>query len=145
MAGGWPSNNDTIDYVTIASLGNALDFGNLNENIGGGPPGASSPTRGLFCGGYHPSPALTCRNTIQFVTIATTGNAQDFGDTGFTGFAKGSTSSPTRGVFIGGATPTVVNTIEYNEIATEGDSVDFGDIGTAGAWIAATSNGHGGL
>ena len=192
MAGGWPANNDTIDFVTIASLGNALDFGNLNENLGGGPPGVSSPTRGLFCGGYHPSPSLTNRNTIQFVTIATTGNTQDFGDmttvrghpavsgnatrilissgytpthissiekvtiattgngtnfgnAGFTGFAKGSTSSSTRSVFIGGSTPSVVTTIEYNEIATEGDSVDFGDMGTAGAWIAATSNGHGGL
>ena len=195
MAGGWPANNDTIDFVTIASLGNALDFGNLNENLGGGPPGASSPTRGLFCGGYHPSPSLTVRNTIQFVTIATTGNVQDFGDmtnlrahagvsgnstrilissgysdpntrlnsidkvtiaslgnasnfgdASFSAFAKGSTSSPTRSVFIGGSTPSgTVNTIEYNEIATEGDSVDFGDMSAVGAWIGANSNGHGGL
>ena len=198
MAGGWPANNDTIDFVTIASLGNALDFGNLNENLGGGPPGASSPTRGLFCGGYHPSPSLTCRNTIQFVTIATTGNAQDFGDMttvrahgGVSGnstrilissgysdpntklnsidkvtiaslgnatnfgdashvaFAKGSVSSPTRSVFIGGSAPAPVNAsvniIEYNEIATEGDSVDFGDMSATGAWIGANSNGHGGL
>ena len=195
MAGGWPGNNDTIDFVTIATLGNALDFGNLNENMGGGPPGVSSPTRGLFVGGYHPSPSpLVSRNTIQFVTIASTGNAQDFGDlttirahggasgnstrllvssgytdpstqiksiekvtiatlgnatdfgeAGFTGFAKGSTSNSTRSVFIGGSTPSVVTTIEYNEIATEGDSVDFGDTGAGGAWIAATSNGHGGL
>ena len=196
MAGGWPADNDTIDFVTIASLGNAVDFGNLVENTGGGPPGASSPTRGLFCGGYHPSPSpLVSRNTIQFVTIATTGNTQDFGDmttirshggasgnstrilvssgytdpstqiksidkitiatlgnatsfgdAGFTGFAKGSTSSPTRSVFIGGSSsPSTVTTIEYNEIATEGDSVDFGDMSAAGGWIAANSNGHGGL
>ena len=196
MAGGWPADNDTIDFVTIASLGNAVDFGNLVENTGGGPPGASSPTRGLFCGGYHPSPSpLVTRNTIQFVTIATTGNTQDFGDmtsarahggasgnstrilissgytdpssptttidrvtiaslgnaikfgdAGFTGFAKGSTSSPTRSVFIGGSGPSsTVTTIEYNEIATEGDSVDFGDMSAAGGWIGANSNGHGGL
>ena len=196
MAGGWPANNDTIDFVTIASLGNALDFGNLNENMGGGPPGASSPTRGLFCGGYHPSPSpLVTRNTIQFVTIATTGNTQDFGDltqarahggvsgnstrilissgysdpstpttiidkvtiaslgnasnfgdASYSGFAKGSTSSPTRSVFIGGSGPSsTVTTIDYNEIATEGDSIDFGDMSAAGGWIGANSNGHGGL
>ena len=196
MAGGWPASNKTIDFVTIATLGNALDFGDLIENTGGGPPGASSPTRGVFCGGYHPSPSpLVTRNTIQFVTIATTGNTQDFGDliqarahggtsgnstriitssgytapgspvttidrvtiaslgnasdfgnAGFTAFAKGSTSSPTRSVFIGGSDPSsTVTTIEYNEIATEGDSVDFGDMSAAGAWIAANSNGHGGL
>ena len=195
MAGGWPADNDTIDFVTIASLGNAVDFGNLVENTGGGPPGASSPTRGLFCGGYHPSPSpLVTRNTIQFVTIATTGNTQDFGDlssarahagvsgnstrilisSGYTdpssptttidrvtiaslgnatnfgdstysGNAKGSTSSPTRSVFIGGNSSSIQTTIDYNEIATEGDSVDFGDTGAAGGWIAANSNGHGGL
>ena len=196
MAGGWPANSTTIDFVTIASTGDALDFGNLVENAGGGPPGASSPTRGVFVGGYHPSPSpLVTRNFLQFVTIATTGDTQDFGDlniqrahagvcgnstrllassgysdpsthlnsiefitiatlgnaTNFgdashTGFAKGGTSSSTRGVFIGGSNPSVtVNIIEYNQIATEGNSVDFGDMGTAGAWIAANSNGHGGL
>ena len=38
----------SIDYITIASTGNAKDFGDLNENLGGGPTGGSSPTRGLF-------------------------------------------------------------------------------------------------
>ena len=106
----------------------------------GGASGNS--TRILISSGYTP----THISSIEKVTIATKGNGTSFGNAGFTGFAKGSTSSSTRSVFIGGSgTPTVVNTIEYNEIATEGDSVDFGDIGTAGAWIAATSNGHGGL
>ena len=36
--------------------------------------GASSSTRGLFLGG-NPD-----RTAIEFVTIATTGDAQDFGD-----------------------------------------------------------------
>ena len=42
-------------------------------------PGASSPTRGVFMGGtYTPSPYYT--NTIEYVTIAQTGNSVDFGD-----------------------------------------------------------------
>lgn len=198
FAGGWPANSDVIDFVTIASLGNALDFGNLNENMGGGPTGASSPTRGVFVGGYHPSPSpLVTRDTLQYVTIATIGNTQDFGDlsisrahsgtsgnatrivaaAGYTGsgpstphlksvefitistlgngtqfgelsttmFAAGSASSPTRAAFFGGSTPSVINTIQYISISTGGDAVDFGDMTAAGAWIGANSNGHGGL
>ena len=41
-------------------------------------PGATSNTiRGIFAGGYVPG---SNHNSIDFVTIATTGNAQDFGD-----------------------------------------------------------------
>ena len=41
-------------------------------------PGATSNNiRGIFAGGYVPGSNL---NSIDFVTIATTGNASDFGD-----------------------------------------------------------------
>ncbi len=69
-----------IDYVTIASEGNATEFGSLMQPglgyIGGA---ASTETRGVWCGG-RTNPANAYTNTIQYVTIATTGNAQDFGD-----------------------------------------------------------------
>jgi hypothetical protein len=58
--------------VTIASTGNATDFGDLISAFGG-CAGCSSATRGLV-GGGGPS------NVIQYVTIASTGNATDFGD-----------------------------------------------------------------
>ena len=41
-----------IDYVTIAALGNAVDFGNLDVGTGGGMGSAQSPTRAVFGGGY---------------------------------------------------------------------------------------------
>ena len=69
-----PSDNvNTIGFVTIASKSDEVDFGDLTaarRDIAG----ASSPTRGVFCGGY---PLV---NTIDFVEILTTGNAVDFGD-----------------------------------------------------------------
>ena len=44
-------------------------------------PGATSNTiRGIFAGGYVPG---SNHNSIDFVTIATTGNASDFGDISF--------------------------------------------------------------
>ena len=40
--------------------------------------GVSNGTRGCMCGGWvNPSPAS---NVIDYVTIASTGNATDFGD-----------------------------------------------------------------
>ena len=38
----------------------------------------ASPTRGILAGGQGPSGDV---DVIQYVTISTTGNAQDFGDT----------------------------------------------------------------
>ena len=64
--------------MTIATLGNATDFGNLSQ-INYLMGAASSQTRGLFINGYAGSP-LARVNTIEFVTIASTGNAVDFGD-----------------------------------------------------------------
>jgi len=39
----------------------------------------SSKIRGLFCGGYFSSP-LSVKDEIDYVTIATTGDAIDFGN-----------------------------------------------------------------
>ena len=40
---------------------------------------ASNATRGVFGGGYI-SPADANTNVMEFITIASTGNAADFGD-----------------------------------------------------------------
>ena len=68
------ANSDVIDYVTIPSTGNAIDFGDmatLNEYDG---RSCANPTRYVHSGGS------SADNVIQFVEIATTGNTQDFGD-----------------------------------------------------------------
>ena len=117
----------TIDYITIASTGNANDFGDLNENTGGGPTGGSSPTRGLFCGGYHPSPSLTNRNTIQFITMATLGNTQDFGDMTTVRGHPAVAGNSTRILISSGYTPTHISSIEKVTIATTGNGTEFGD------------------
>ena len=64
--------NNVIEYVTIASTGNATDFGDLTETNEGGM-GAASPTRMLIAGGQ------TFGSSIDYIEIATTGNASDFG------------------------------------------------------------------
>ena len=73
------ASSNVIEFITIASEGNATDFGDLTvARISGG--GASSKTRGLFCGGYAYPGSVVQKNEIDFVTIATTANATDFGD-----------------------------------------------------------------
>ena len=76
FAGGDPGVN-TIDYITIASTGNATDFGDTITTVSNSCGGASNKTRGAFLVAYV-APATT--NAIQFVTIATRGNSVDFGD-----------------------------------------------------------------
>ena len=107
------------------------------------PAGAASATRGLFMGGNTP----TKLTEIDFITIATTGNAQDFGDlTEVTSFGPGM-ASPTRGIMAGGqGSPANINVIQYVTIATTGNAQDFGDTTTANAQSGGgMSNGHGGL
>ena len=137
-AGGSPS-GATIDYVTISSTGNATDFGDRTQATNE-IDGLSTETRGVFAGGYL-SPAM--RNTMDLITIASTGNAVDFGDLGAGRASQGQCAgaSSTRGLWAGGqwASPFNGNTIEYITVATTGNAADFGDLFTG-----QQLNGYGG-
>ena len=127
-----------IDFITIATTGNATEFGDTSVVRPSG--GLSNQTRSVNGG----DAALT--NTIDYVTIATTGNASDFGDlTEGRGYVAG-VASPTRGVFGGGRNPSNVNVIDSVIIQTTGNATDFGDINEARAFQpAGCSDSHGGL
>jgi hypothetical protein len=122
FAGG--STENTIDYVTIASAGNATDFGDLTEGKNVASGGCNSSTRGLIGGGNN---GVTYLNVIEYVTIATTGNALDFGDITVQKNQVAACSSPTRGLFSGGAYPGGTQ-IDYVTIATTGNAVTFGNL-----------------
>ena len=146
FAGGNPGPKNVIEYITISSLGQVADFGDL---LTGGSTsesscGCSNVVRGLYFGGGG-NPYV---NTIEYITIATLGNATDFGDTTNGLNSASAAASPTRGVHMGGgnASPYVaVNTVDYVEIATTGNAVDFGDMTVPHYSGTACSNGHGGL
>ena len=150
-AGGWrnSASDDTIEYFTMASGGTAIDFGNLN--IADYALGScSSSTRGLFTGSYNPSSSSADARQIQYVEIATLGNALDFGDmSGVTRYGIAGLSSPTRGIFAGGraknnASPYSANAstheIDLVTIASKGDSVDFGNMTFNGGYSGGLSN-----
>ena len=103
-------------------------------------------TRGFVVGGYDwPTNPYTNFNTIQYITTATLGNSQDFGDllAGRNGAAI--CSSPTRGVIACGTNPGLTNSIECFQLTTLGNAQDFGDVATARRTVGGASNGHRGL
>ena len=134
-----PTLNNIINYITIASAGDAVDFGDQTITTRNGA-GMASPTRGVYFGGAGPSPGST--NTIQYVTIATTGNASDFGDTN-----QAQNTSPqagcnaTRGLLIHSydGNPGYTNAVSFITLSTLGNVQDFGDV-TTGRSTGATCN-----
>ena len=132
-----------IDFVTISTTANAIDFGDLLQGGSNGIRrlgGLSNSTRGLFAGGESTGGQT---NIISFVTMATAGDAQDFGDlSAAVTQADNGASSSVRGVFH--LTSPANTTLHYVTIDTAGDSIDFGDM-TSASTVAGISNGHGGL
>ena len=127
-------------------MGNSIRFGDLTVNRYTLGAGASS-TRGLFTGGYQDGHSPdTDVNAIEFITIATFGNATDFGDLAVARYQPGEGASATRGVVAGGvASPTRTNTIDFITIATTGNASDFGDATSAQWSTSGFSDAHGGL
>ena len=118
--------NKQIDYITISSIGNAIDFGDVHTNKGY-VYGLSSSTRGIIAGGIYCCPGISY-SEIEYVTISSTGDALDFGDILTQRYEGGVATSATRGVIMAGYGPNYTSTIEYLTMATKGNTVDFGDL-----------------
>ena len=112
-----------IQYVSIATEADAVDFGDLLHT---GFPGGSmnSSTRGIIARQNGPVGPNAIMDTI---TTRTLGNATDFGDcvsdTGSN--VAGGACNATRGILAGGY---LHNIIQYITMATLGDATDFGDL-----------------
>ena len=139
-----------IDYFTIASTGNASDFGDLSvpRQILGA---CSTSVRSVFGGGRvapgdQGAVSASTDNTMSYVTIASTGNDTDFGDlTVSATLGPIGMSNSTRGVFAGGRDPSPINTIGYITIASAGNAADFGDLTYGRRSMGSGGDGHGGL
>ena len=138
-AAGPNTSTNIIDYVTISSTGNAIDFGDAKYKVEGAV-GFSNEVRGIHAFGFQRTDWAS-KNSLQYTTIATTGSTIDSGIDGIA--AQRATDagfgSPTRGMFAGGTgTPT---TITYMNISTVSVNSDFGDLTSdAGEGAGAASN-----
>ena len=145
LFGGGQPTTATIDYVTIASTGNGIDFGDLSSGRPRGS-GLASSVRGIFVGG---NPGV---NVMDYVEIMTLGNAQDFGDMSFSGQGPSATASPTRGIIANDFSSNV--NVDFITIASKGNGVAFGkdlyhggyggnngaSTGTRGVWMGGYSS-----
>ena len=149
MAGGNPgigADHTVIESITISSKGNSTRFG---EKDGlGMMSGSANATRGLFAGGST-TPTLGGFSNIDFVTIASEGNAVNFGDLTLSTYRSCAMASQTRAVFAHGTfTPGsgTRTSMDYITIASQGDAIDFGDKSETREYAdGGCSDSHGGL
>ncbi len=134
---------NNIEYITIQSTGDSVDFGDMSQKTAAGQ-GFSSPTRGIVAGGWQPSPANSRLSDIQYITISTLGNTADFGDLlTAAGFTCGNTASnAVRGLVTANNTApgTYQNVIQYITSATLGNAVDFGDLVRTSEWVCGAAS-----
>ena len=105
---------DTIGWVEVDASSPELGGGTGSNEIALG-------ARAIAGGGF-----LNIR-TIEFVTVSTTGDSQDFGDLIAAGAIHGkqAVATETRQLFSGGY---INNAIEFVTVASTGNSTDFGDM-----------------
>jgi len=131
----WSNGQNKMQYVTIKTTGDASDFGDLNYTTQKCAGCESKAGRGIVAGGEGSPVSPGKSDNISYFTIATTGNASNFGDMsiGSYRYSHASMSNETRGCFAGGGVPGSPNTnsIEYITIASTGNGTDFGDLTAA--------------
>ena len=110
---------------------NNQDLGDQNNSNSSGGTG----TRGLRAGGNSTA------DVIEYFTIETLGNTQDFGNLTLSRKGNAACASRTRGVNAGGesASPgTQENRIDFVTIASTGNASDFGDLTEKGGFSQMT-------
>ena len=134
------------DFITIASKGDAKDFGEDTGRTDSqrGCGSGSNSTRGIMAGGGPSGPVSI--NVMRYITIASTGNAIDFGDRTIQTRLVSAAANRTRGVFTSGLDPSInYNVIDFVTISTLGDAIDFGDLTDVFHAHTGVSDSHGGL
>jgi hypothetical protein len=141
----------TMEFITISSKGNSVTFGDSTVTAAG-RQSCSNSVRGITAGGYGSAttPGHPLIRFIEFVTIASSGNGQVFGDLTRASAYGQATSSNTRGVFTGGYATVggganESNTIDFVIISSAGNAQDFGDLTEGRGGAGACSDCHGGL
>ena len=118
-----------MEYVNIASTGDAQDFGDLQVATHF-PSSSASSTRGLNVGGFSPTGGVNYNNLIEYITISSQGGSFDFGDLRTMHYAGTGFSNETSGLHAGGqrASSTYNTFAEYITIATKGRTSFFGGL-----------------
>ena len=87
-----------MTYANVETTGDYAEYGDLTETRSQ-MASFSSRTRGI--NGFGSPGSGEGSGNIDFFTIASTGNAQDFGDVAVTGYAGMGVANQTRGISMG--------------------------------------------
>ena len=139
MGGQAPGDINIVESVTISTLGNTQDFGDISVTRTQSA-GLASRIR-AFCVGGQVSPS-TYKNEIDSHEFSSTGDFIDYGDLTGTARLLAAFASSTRGVAAGGQPRNDV--IDYFTMATTGTAKDFGDLPAAdsfGSGLASSTRG----
>ena len=140
FAGGYgPTHLDTIEYITIASEGNSIDFGDMSEELHAMST-MSSSTRGIVAGG-DTGPSVT--DKIEYVQFNTLGNTLDFGDLSQAAMRLAGGMDSTRGLILGGnSSAGYGGNMKSNFItmASKGDGTEFGTLNPDRGYQGSASN-----
>lgn len=144
FAGGRNTSNNTpystVQYISIPTTGNATDFGSLTQ-ARWSFAGVGSTTRGVFAGGFRLTNGdPTFFGTMDYITIASDGNAVGFGTSITARQALGSCGNATRGIFAGGADFNRFSQMDFITIATTGTVSTFGQLVAATNRLAGCSS-----
>ena len=131
---------NNIEFVTIQTKGDAVDFGDLTV-ARRAIAAVTNATRAVMCSGDSPA-----TDTMDFITMASEGNATDFGNITrqASGYGAGG-STQTRGVITGCSPAPDATAIDFITIASAGNAQDFGDTTYNTYLNGACSDSHGGL
>ena len=157
VCGGYPAANDSYEVIRIASTGNSIASDKVSSGNQWPGAGCSNSTRGIWAGGAN-SPTVYTKE-IRFITMASKGNTQHFGDlSDLAQGGGGAGSNQTRGIISfgmavpgSGNTPgNDLNTLEYITFSSTGSALDFGDLRGGEnkrhtRHISPVSDSHGGL
>ena len=126
-------NTDTanLEYFRGKTLGWS-QFELINPNLGGGTgSNTGTGTRMCIVGGYTGAVV----NTIDYITISTLGDAEDFGDLAAGTYSGGAIGNSTRGFKLGGYSPGISNAVHVFTFASKGDAVD--DVNLAAVTVSS--------
>jgi hypothetical protein len=132
-----PANINSMNYIEIATTGNAVDFGDIPSGKAY-RGGLASSTRGIIINGQNDE-------TVHYVTISSKGGGNDFGEITSDHMGGATFNSPVTGFRAGGNDAgTPISTIIGLRIAQTGSFYDFGDVIEAGTyWDGASSSTRG--
>ena len=137
------SNKTSIDYVTIATAGNATDWGGTTSS-GFQDGGSYCDTTRHVVGGANYGGSNSSSNRIDYFTTTIGSSSSQFGTLTLTAYKRAATNDATRGLFGGGYYYTTqsnyYNTIDYITTASAANSTDFGDLTVARYEFAAASS-----